>query len=169
MGRGQGGGQKPSPRLHLDGGRSNQLHPLRPGKPTQGVSGAAAAAPDSRGGKGRVKLSPDCARYAAAPINCTCQDRVSPPERCRETRRFPDFIPQRRRVRREDRFFHSPIHWAAEKSFPLFFDVCGVAVRVEKCPSKKEKGSGPKARSPSLFSTRAHSATYLIPAPHGSF
>ena len=81
MGRGQGGGQKPSPRLHLDGGRSNQLHPLRPSKPTQGVSGAVAAAPDSRGGKGRVKLSPICTHPAAAPINCIHYDRVSPPRK----------------------------------------------------------------------------------------
>ena len=51
--------------------------------PPQGVSGAAVAAPDSRGGKGRVKLSPICTRPAAAPINCTLQNRVSPPRGCR--------------------------------------------------------------------------------------
>jgi len=28
-------------------------------------------------------------------------------------------------------------HWAAEKSLPVFFDVCGKATRVEKCPSLK--------------------------------
>ena len=75
-------------------------------------------------GRGPQAPSPVCTRPAAAQQNCTRQDRVSPPEGCRGTRRFPDFIPQRRPARREDRFFHSPIHWAAEKSFPFFSGLC---------------------------------------------
>ena len=62
------------------GGRSNQLHLPRPGKPSPGGVGGGHSCPDSRGGKGRVKLSPICTRYAAAPINYTHQDRVSPPQ-----------------------------------------------------------------------------------------
>ena len=43
------------------GGRSNQLHPPKPGKPTPGVSGAAAAAPDWDRGKGKGKALPQSA------------------------------------------------------------------------------------------------------------
>ena len=87
--------------------------------------------PDSRGGKGRAKLAPTCTRPAAALKNCTIQDRVSPPERCRETRRFPDFIPQRRRVRREERFFHSQIPFGGGKIVSFIPRPVSVRTRVE--------------------------------------
>jgi len=34
-------------------------------------------------------------------------------------------------------FSISQFYWAAEKAPPIFLDVCGEAVRVEKCPSLK--------------------------------
>ena len=99
-GRGQGGGQAPSP--NLLGVRGKGKGPAGPFPSLLGRCREGRSPPDSRGGKGRAKLAPTCTRPAAALKNCTIQDRVSPPERCRETRRFPDFIPQRRRVRREE-------------------------------------------------------------------
>ena len=81
------GRAKPFPRLHSPGGRSNQLHPPRPGKPS--------------------------------------------PKRCREARRLPDFIPQRRRVRREERFFHSQIPFGGGKIVSFIPRPVSVRTRVE--------------------------------------
>ena len=44
--------------LHSPGGRTGSLHNPRPGKPTPKRCREARRLPDSRGGKGRVKLSP---------------------------------------------------------------------------------------------------------------
>ena len=113
-GRGQGGGQAPSPNLlgvrgkgkgpagpfpslHSVCGRSNKLHPPRPGKPS--------------------------------------------PKRCREARRLPDFIPQRRRVRREEQiprrkipFFGAEFASAIPRPVSVRTRVEGMSLAESLCP-----------------------------------
>ncbi len=135
-GRGQGGGQAPFP--NLLGVRGKGKGPAGPFPSLLGRCREGRSPPDSRGGKGRAKLAPTCTRPAAALKNCTIQDRVSPPRKgvgkpagCLTLFRSGGVYAARSKFRVEKS------HFSERNLPPTFFDVCGEAVRVEKCPSLK--------------------------------
>ena len=89
-------------------------------------------------GRGPQAPSPVCTRPAAALKNCTIQDRVSPPRKgvgkpagCLTLFRSGGVYAAR------SKFRVGKSHLPKRNLPPIFFDVCGEAVRVEKCPSLK--------------------------------